>query len=66
MVHILLDREADVSHKRGGQCGNALEAASRQGSEEVVRLLLANGADVNAYGGLYGNPLCNTVLSGNP
>ena len=66
MVHILLDREADVSHKRGGQYGNALEAASRQGSEEVVRLLLANGADVNAYGGLYGNPLCNTVLIGNP
>lgn len=66
VVQMLVDRGADVNHKRGGQCGNALEAASRQGSEELIRLLLANGADVNAYSGLYGNPLCNAGLSGNP
>ena len=30
--------------------GNALEAASSEGDEAIVKLLLDNGADVNAAG----------------
>jgi Ankyrin repeat len=36
---------------------NALQAASAGGYEQVVKLLLKNGADVNAYSGEYGNAL---------
>ena len=38
-------------------CGYAVEAASECGHEHIVELLLANGADVNAQGGRYGNAL---------
>jgi ankyrin repeat protein len=37
--------------------GNALQAASWSGNEEVVTLLLEKGANVNAKGGFYGNAL---------
>jgi ankyrin repeat protein len=37
--------------------GNALQAASLQGHEAIVKLLLEKGADVNAQGGHYGNAL---------
>ncbi|KIM30727.1 hypothetical protein M408DRAFT_269568, partial [Serendipita vermifera MAFF 305830] len=40
-----------------GCCGPAIVVASWRGSEPIVRLLLENGADVNAQGGLYGNAL---------
>jgi ankyrin repeat protein len=40
-----------------GQFGNALQAAAYVGSEEIVRLLLKNGANVNAKGGYYGTAL---------
>ena len=33
---------------QGGEYGNALEAASYEGHVEVVKLVLDNGADVNA------------------
>jgi len=36
---------------------NALSAAFSGGGKEVVRMLLENGADVNAQGGQYGNAL---------
>lgn len=36
---------------------NALQAASFGGYQEIVKLLLNNGADVNAQGGEYGNAL---------
>ncbi|THU90826.1 hypothetical protein K435DRAFT_248533, partial [Dendrothele bispora CBS 962.96] len=41
----------------GGEYGNALQAASSQGHESVVRLLLERGADVNVQGGKYGYAL---------
>jgi ankyrin repeat protein len=38
-------------------CGNALQAASYRGDQEIIVLLLEKGADVNAAGGRYGNAL---------
>ncbi|THX71699.1 hypothetical protein D6D04_09406, partial [Aureobasidium pullulans] len=41
----------------GGECGNALYAASYYGYGKIVQLLLDKGADVNAKGGHYVNAL---------
>ncbi|KAK7906364.1 hypothetical protein PG985_016370 [Apiospora marii] len=49
---------------QGGKYGNALQAASVRGSQEVVRLLLEKGADVHAQGGKYGNALQAASLRG--
>ena len=38
----------------GGHFGNALQAALFYGHEAIVKLLLENGAEVNAEGGPYG------------
>jgi ankyrin repeat protein len=51
-----LDKGADVN-AQGGEYGNALQAASSRGHQEIVQLLLDKGADVNAQGGEYGNAL---------
>jgi ankyrin repeat protein len=56
VVQLLLDKQADVNAK-GGEFGNALQAASVYGHRKVVQMLLDRGADVNAHGGLYGNAL---------
>lgn len=57
VVQLLLNEaEVDVSAK-GGYYGNALQAASYQDHENVVKLLLESGADPNAQGGFYGNAL---------
>ncbi|KAK5283027.1 hypothetical protein LTR55_011442 [Exophiala xenobiotica] len=42
---------------QGGYFGNALQAASSGGHEEVVQILIDRGAGVNAQGGEYGNAL---------
>jgi hypothetical protein len=44
---------------------NALQAASERGYEQVVKLLLDKGADVNAQGGRYGNALQAASERGN-
>lgn len=41
----LLDRGAEVN-VQGGKCGSALQAASWDGNEDVVQLLLDRGADI--------------------
>ncbi|EMD63603.1 hypothetical protein COCSADRAFT_48148, partial [Bipolaris sorokiniana ND90Pr] len=51
-----VEKGADVN-AQGGNYGNALYAASFEGHEQVVRLLVEKGADVNAQGGFYGNAL---------
>ncbi|KAK4220446.1 hypothetical protein QBC38DRAFT_208355, partial [Podospora fimiseda] len=55
-VRDLIGKGADVN-VQGGYYGNALQAASLGGHQEIVKLLLDKGADVNAQGGQYGNAL---------
>ncbi|EAQ93238.1 hypothetical protein CHGG_01473 [Chaetomium globosum CBS 148.51] len=55
-AQILISKGADVN-AQGGEYGNALQAASSGGHQEIVKLLLDKGADVNAQGGEYGNAL---------
>jgi ankyrin repeat protein len=53
-----VDRGADVNARgrcQGGYYGNALHAAVYNGNQDIVRLLVERGADVNAQGGKYGN-----------
>ncbi|KAJ1324752.1 ankyrin repeat domain-containing protein 50 [Microdochium nivale] len=58
VVILLLDAGADVNAQGGRYgTGNALQAASSRGFQDVVELLLDAGADVNAQGGYYGNAL---------
>ncbi|SLM37992.1 ankyrin repeat domain containing protein [Lasallia pustulata] len=53
---MLLDKGADVN-AQGGVYGNALQAVSERGHDQVVRMLLDKGADVNAQDKRYGNAL---------
>jgi ankyrin repeat protein len=52
----LLDNGTDIN-AQAGSYGNALQAASAGGSQQIVELLLDAGANVNAQGGEYGNAL---------
>ncbi|RYP62609.1 hypothetical protein DL771_009652 [Monosporascus sp. 5C6A] len=61
---LLLEKGADVN-ARGGPCGNALQAASIRGNENIVTMLLEKGADVNAQAGLYGSALQAASVRGN-
>ncbi|MCJ1426002.1 hypothetical protein MMC29_003904 [Sticta canariensis] len=57
IVLLSLKKRVDINVKAGFH-GNALQTASYQGHEEIVRLLLENGANVNAEGGrTYGTAL---------
>ncbi|RYN60627.1 hypothetical protein AA0117_g13049 [Alternaria alternata] len=56
VTRLLLDKDADVN-AQGGEYGNALQAASEGGHEQIVKMLLDKGAEVNAQGGDYGNAL---------
>ncbi|KAB5513458.1 nucleoside phosphorylase domain-containing protein [Coniochaeta sp. 2T2.1] len=49
-------KEADVDTQRR-EYGTALLAASEEGHEEIVEMLLEKGADVNTQGGDYGTAL---------
>lgn len=57
-VKKLLVRGVDPDAKSLGEnYGNALQAASYGGYEEIVQMLLDRGADVNAQGGKFGSAL---------
>jgi ankyrin repeat protein len=43
MAMLLLDKGADIN-AQGGRYGNALQAASEGGQEQVVKMLLGAGA----------------------
>ncbi|KAJ5733319.1 hypothetical protein N7533_013766 [Penicillium manginii] len=44
--------------------GNALHATSSEGHQEIIKLLLDQGADINVQGGFYGNALQAASLTG--
>ncbi|CAI7592328.1 unnamed protein product [Penicillium pancosmium] len=52
----LIIKGADIN-AQGGEYGNALQAASVGGHQDIVKLLLDQGADINEQGGYYGNAL---------
>ena len=60
---VAVDAQKDINalvkiiNAQGGYYGNALQAASTRGYEQVVRLLIDKGAEVNTRGGKYGNAL---------
>ena len=62
-VNLITIKGADVN-AQGGRYGNALQAASYSGHEQIVRLLVYLGADVNAQGGRYGNALQAASIRG--
>lgn len=49
---------------RGHYYGNALQAAARGGSLEVVELLLARGVDPRAFGGIHRTAYDAAMLGG--
>ncbi|EMD95072.1 hypothetical protein COCC4DRAFT_93705, partial [Bipolaris maydis ATCC 48331] len=51
---MLLDNGADVNAE-GGVCCNALQLASMEGHEQVVKTLLNAGANVDIQSGAYNN-----------
>ncbi|KIW21484.1 hypothetical protein PV08_02064 [Exophiala spinifera] len=59
-----LQKVSCLVNEPGGVYGNALQAASVNGHEKVVELLLRKGADVNAHGGMYGNALFAASVNG--
>lgn len=46
-----------MSTRKGGEYGNALQAASFKGHNEIVEMLLASGAVFEEQRGHYGNAL---------
>jgi ankyrin repeat domain-containing protein 50 len=64
VVDDILTQEVVDINAQGGHFGNALQAASSEGHEKVVELLLGKGADVNAQGGGYGNALQAALARG--
>jgi hypothetical protein len=57
MITGLLPNQGANVNARGGRFGNALQAASWRGHEQIVKTLLDKGAEVNAQGGHFGNAL---------
>lgn len=45
--------------------GSALQAAAYRGHQQIVALLIDEGANVNTQSGRYGNTLLAAVLNGN-
>ncbi|KAE9381048.1 ankyrin [Stipitochalara longipes BDJ] len=64
-VKLLLNRKAQLDNTSMGQFGNAIHAAAMNGDEEIVRLLLDNGADPNCPGRWLGRE-SRSIFSGHP
>ncbi|KAF7348832.1 HET-domain-containing protein [Mycena venus] len=59
ITHLLIDKGADIN-AQGGIYGTALQTAFCEGHEDIIQLLLANGADANspckgAFGDWFGS-----------
>ncbi|RVD83559.1 uncharacterized protein DFL_007943 [Arthrobotrys flagrans] len=54
----------EATNVQGGEIGNTLQAASLKGHYNIVKLLLAKGADVNAQGGGFGSALQAASVNG--
>jgi ankyrin repeat protein len=57
VLHLLVEPISNHANIQGAWYGNPLQAASYQGHERVVQLLLEKGADVNVQGGYNGSAL---------
>lgn len=49
MVHLLLERRADINARSTGHPYTGLVAACDRKNEGLVHLILSHGADVNAW-----------------
>lgn len=63
VVAVLLDRGTNVNAADSDQKWTALHFAAREGREELVRLLLAAGADVDAVDVFGDTPLWRAVMN---
>ncbi|KAL7958575.1 hypothetical protein V8C34DRAFT_323970 [Trichoderma compactum] len=58
------ESRADPNHASGGIFNTALQAASYNGHEKVVKTLLHHGGEINQGGGLYGCALLAAAAAG--
>src|SRR2546423_5561681 len=61
---LLRDPDPAPINAVGGHFSTALQASSVAGNEEIVQLLLQNGASVNMWGGRYDNALAAAAFYG--
>ncbi|KAB5536158.1 hypothetical protein GE09DRAFT_1176634 [Coniochaeta sp. 2T2.1] len=64
VVKDILAKEEISIDTQGGLYGTALQAASAEGHNDIVEMLLDMGADVNAQGGRYGTALQAAAAEG--
>lgn len=63
ILPLLMNHSLGIDTQWGEQ-GSALYAASLEGHDEIVKILLAKGADLNAQGGRLGNALQAAINEG--
>ncbi|KAI5865136.1 hypothetical protein GGS23DRAFT_411032 [Durotheca rogersii] len=64
LVQKFLGLRADTNMREDAAFGNALQVAAYNGFDDIVRLIIAHGADVNAAGGVMSNALHAAAVSG--
>ncbi|KAI0440168.1 ankyrin repeat-containing domain protein [Xylaria telfairii] len=64
-AELLLQKKAKVNAiSKSCPAHNAIQMAASRGSDDTIRILLAEGADVNLRGGDCGSALCAAVMRG--
>ncbi|KAJ8111020.1 hypothetical protein OPT61_g6283 [Boeremia exigua] len=64
VVQLFLESGANVNATHDAEFGTALQVASYLGDQDLVRLLICRGAEINTETGKYGNPLQAAVVNG--